>query len=240
MGFRTALALLIVVVACGPKPDHEIRISPAPAAAWHRFTQAYNNLTSLALSGDFSIENKQAYDCNLQLLYAAPDSFAFLAEGTLGIDLARGAILGDTGFWEVPRQGINEEVWPGDLLILPDNDTAIDIEVLVRAVFFFRQTSDYEYQTRSGSKLNFVRQAGDSVQVIELSRDSATPASQTFISADDTIRVSYSDWHNLATGLAFPHRIDISSTVSGMKITYLIKKSKYNPNIDLSNFLPKS
>ena len=92
MGFRTALVLLIVVAACGPRPDHEIRISHSPAAAWHRFEQSYKNLTSLALSGDFSIENEQAYECNLQLLYAAPDSFAFLAEGTLGIDLARGAI----------------------------------------------------------------------------------------------------------------------------------------------------
>ena len=229
---------MIAAIACGPGPGDKFQIPQTPSAVWSKFAQRYDSLSSLALSGDLSIENGRAYDCSLQLLYAAPDSFAFLAEGTLGLDLIRGAIIGETGFWEIPREGISERIFPGVMISLPDENVAIDPNTLIRAVFYFRDLHDYQYEKRSGSKLIFVRPGADSGQIIELNRDSATPISQTFFAGRDTVKSDYSSWGSVPAGAVFPGRIDFFSTSSGAKITYWIKKSKYNPRIAPANFLP--
>ncbi len=114
MRFKAILLFLIIITACGPKPYIKPPELKTPDEVWSEFTSQYNNINSLAFSGDLTIKADKVYNCKLQLLYIAPDSFAFLAEGTLGIDLVRGAIIGSSGFWEIPREKYHEKIQQGD------------------------------------------------------------------------------------------------------------------------------
>jgi len=229
----------LVFTACGPKPEIKVEVSKSFQEVWDGYKEYYNDIHSLAFSGNLTIAAGKVYDCKLQLIYASPDSFAFLTEGTLGIDLARGAIIGDSGFWEIPREKFHETIECGDRIFFEDGQFWIDIEQLLQAVFFFRDNSNFRFEKQLGSRNIYTYTHDNGKKIIEINRNSLTPVRQILCSPSDTVFIEYYDWNRLPVS-RFPGRMTIDSRLSGAKVEYVIKKLRVNPDIKLSNFLPKS
>jgi len=240
LAFRSTLLLLFVlIIACGPSPEIRIEGDKSPQAVWNRYTARYNDINSLAFSGSFTISKKETHEFKLQILYCSPDSFAFLAEGTLGVDLARGAIVGDSGFWEIPRENYIEHINRDDQILFGESEIAIDIGILLDAIFFFRSSHDFTYMKRDGSRYIYANDKQNPDHLIEMNRDSGTPIRQTIIDPVDTVHVEYYDWKSDAADCIYPGRIKVYSAVSDIRAEYHIKKAKLNPTIGESNFHPK-
>ncbi|MCP4580454.1 MAG: hypothetical protein GY839_02470 [candidate division Zixibacteria bacterium] len=239
MVFRLALLLFVFVLACGPRPEIQVKGDKSPQAVWDRYSARFNDVNSLAFSGSFAISKNETHEFKLQILYSSPDSFAFLAEGTLGVDLARGAIIGDSGFWEIPRENYIEHLNRDDQILFGESEIAIDIGKLLDAIFYFKSGEDLTYTGRDGSRYIYADNEGNQSRTIEINRDSATPVRQIIIDPADTVNIEYYDWNSNNDNGAFPGRIKVYSSVSKVRAEYHIKKVKVNPTIRESNFLPK-
>lgn len=238
--FRITLMLIIILFACGPKPEVKISaVSNNPQEVWDGFSYRYNDINTLAISGDLTITADKIYNCKLQLLYASPDSFAFMAEGTLGIDLARGAICGDSGFWEIPRERYHEKLHQGDRINFEDGKFQIDIEQLLQAVFYFQEYDDVEFIKQTGSRFIYLYNSNHSKIVMEINRDSLTPVRQTFFGSGDTTYAEYYNWKSLADNKAFPGIIKIYSFNPNTVLEYKIDKIRANRSLKTAFFLPK-
>jgi len=238
--FRITPLLLLMLFACGPKPEVKIsNVSNNPQEIRDGFFQRYNDINSLAISGDLSITADKAYNCKLQLLYASPDSFAFMAEGTLGVDLARGAICGDSGFWEIPREQYHEKLHQGDRINFENGKFQIDIEQLLQAVFYFRKYANVDFIKQTGSRFTYSYGADNCKIIMEINRDSLTPVRQTFISSSDKTYAEYYDWKLSSDNIMFPGRIKIYSFQPNTVLEYKIDKIKANHSLKTSFFLPK-
>jgi len=231
--------LLTLIIACGPKPQVQYTGHKTPQAVWEAYTARFQDINSLALSGSFSIVNRKTYDCKLQLIYASPDSFAFLAEGTLGADLARGALVGDSGFWEIPRENYSEQLNPGDRIYLGEDETSININKLLDAIFFFRLNEGFIFEKRDGSRFIYANNNSGEIRKIEISRDSATPVRLAIIDLGDTLYIEYFDWGSISDNLIFPGRIKAFSTLNKIKTEYQNRRAKRNPENYESFFFPK-
>ena len=236
---KSALLLLILAVSCGPRPGIRIQEDKTPQAVWEAFIAGYENIHSLALSGSFTISEHETHEFKLQLIFASPDSFAFLAEGTLGADLARGAVVGDSGFWEIPRENFSEPLGRGDQILFGEPGIPLDISTMLEAIFFFIDRDNFTFQSRDGSKYIYSNNDNISSRQIELSRDSATPVRRIFAGLDDTVFVDYFDWRLIGENRAYPGRIKVNSPVSGMTAEYLVNKTRINPSGLRPNFLRK-
>ena len=238
MRFRVLIFFLTIFAACGPKPEIKVEVLKSFQEVWDGYLEYYDNINSLAFSGNLTITAGKVYDCKLQLIYASPDSFAFLTEGALGIDLARGAIVGDSGFWEITREKFHETIEYGDRIFFEDGQFWIDIEQLLQAVFFFRDNSNFQFEKQLGSRFIYTYTYNGGKKIMEINRDSLTPVRQIFYNPTDTVFIEYYDWNRLPVS-RFPGRMTIDSRLSGAKVEYVIKKLKINPDVKLSNFLPK-
>jgi len=239
---RSNLILLILIAiftACGPKPQVRYAGPKTPQAVWNAYIARFQDINSLALSGSFSIVNHKTYECKLQLVYASPDSFAFLAEGTLGVDLARGALVGGSGFWEIPRENYSEELHPGDQIYLGEDETSININKLLDAIFFFRLNEGFIYEKRVGSRFIYTNCTSGEIRKIEINRDSATPVRLVIIDPIDTLYIEYFDWSLISDNIIFPGRIRAFSPLTEIKAEYYNKRLKKNPEIHESLFSPK-
>ena len=235
--FKISVFSLLVILACGPKPEVEVQIKLTPEHIMDSYHNMYHNINSLALSGTLSIVSDRAYDCNLQLMYIQPDSFAFLAEGSFGIDIARGALVADSGFFEVPKERYHQNLSSGDYIFL--DDIRLDINSLIQAVIFFQVSHDFKYMERSGSRFIYSCNDGENKRIIELNSDSFTPISQTLYNLTDTLTVDYYKWEIFTDDIRFPERIIMNSKVSDTDINYQIKKVKVNPIINRAFFMPE-
>lgn len=232
------ILLVIFIIDCGPKPNINIQGAKTPQRVWDIFRARYADIRSLALEGSFVIKGKQTHDVALQIYFALPDSFAFLAEGMFGADIARGAIIADSGFWEIPREQSYERIYKDDQLILDDYGTGIDIEDLIRAIIFFRNMDKFSFDNMSGSRYTYSHIAGMITVQLEINRDSATPIKQTIYNPNDTEEVNYSDWQVRAESTVLPGHIKINYVKSRLSGEYRIKKVKINPNLPKKLFTP--
>lgn len=237
MRFKTSVFILFIFLACGPKPEVKVQIELAPAQVWDGYFVKYQDISSIALSGTLSIFSAKAYDCKLQLIYIYPDSFAFLAEGSFGVDIVRGTLVADSGFFEIPREKYHQKLSAGDNILLND-DIEIDINSLLQAVFFFRAGCDFKYIDRSGSRYIYLCDIEENKKLIEINVDSFTPIRQIFYNLSDTLTVGYYEWKVLSDNVILPGRIKIISNVSDLDIDYRIKKVKVNPDVKMTFFRP--
>lgn len=238
--FKIVLLFLPVIFAsCGPKPQIQYIGPQTPEAVWRAYTARFQDINSLALSGSFSIFNQKTYECKLQLIYAAPDSFAFLAEGTLGVDLARGALVGGLGFWEIPRENYSEQLDPGDQIFLGEDETSIDINKLLNAIFFFRLNDSFIYEKQVDSRFVYTHSNYGHFYRLEISRDSAMPIRLTIIDPIDSLYVEYYDWSPISDNLVFPGRIRAFTPSTKITAEYHNKRAKKNLEIHGSFFSPK-
>jgi hypothetical protein len=237
------LSLVLLTFACSPKPSLYNGKPTTPEYAWRLFASRYENINALALSGSFAIKSNRKYESKLQLFFAAPDSFAFLAEGTLGIDVARGALLTGRGFWEIPREKYHEDISSGDMIVLGEGDIAIDIDILLKAIFFFKNLDDYDYQTTEGTK--YIYQADYEYYHcrLTLNKASATPTNLIIYfdksGGVEEVRAGYFGWKSLGDNMAIPGRIKLDFPRENLEADYNIKKQKTNPTIPASYFAPK-
>ena len=238
MRFEIILLFLIIITACGPKPYIKPPELKTPDEVWSEFTGQYNSINSLAFSGDLTIKADKVYNCKLQLLYIAPDSFAFLAEGTLGIDLARGAIIGSSGFWEIPREKYHEKIQLGDRIYFENDRFWIDIEQLLQAVFFFRENTGFQFERKHNSKFVYTADFKSYSKLFEIDRKSSTPVKQFVYTPEDTVTVEYYDW-KMSKKSNFPRSLMIKSNVSNSIVEYKIKKLRINPEIKAKYFQSK-
>ncbi len=233
------LILITIFIACGPRPQIKYSGPKTPQAVWDAYTARFQDINSLALSGSFSIVNRKTYECKLQLIYVRPDSFAFLAEGTLGIDLARGALINGSGFWEIPRENYSEQLVPGDQIYLGEDETSININKLLDAIFFFRLNKGFIFEKRVGSRFIYANYDSDQTRRIEISRDSATPARLSIIDSTGTLYIEYFDWSTISDNLVLPGRIKAFSPLTKIKAEFHNNRAKQNPEKNRSFFLPK-
>jgi hypothetical protein len=237
------LTLSFLILACGPKPSVYQGKPATPESAWGLFVSRYENIDALALSGGFMIKNDRKYESKLQTFYLSPDSFAFLAEGTLGIDLARGALISGHGFWEVPRDKYHEDIGIGDMIVMGDGEIAIDIDVLLKAIFFFKNLSDYTYETTEGTKYIYQADYDYYRCRLALNKATATPTNLTIFMNRDAgpaeIQIDYYGWKSLGNDLVMPGRIKMDFRREGLQTEYNIGKLKVNPRIPNSYFEPK-
>lgn len=236
MRFKISVILLLIFLACGPKPEVKVQVKPTPENIMDCYHNKYHYINSLALSGTLSIFSGKAYDCKLQLIYVYPDSFAFLAEGSFGVDIARGMLIADSGYFEVPREQYHQNLSNGDYIFL--DGIRIDISSLIKAVFFFRTSCDFKYMSRSGSRFIYSCNDEENDRIIEINGDSYTPIRQIFYNLNDTLTVDYYKWKVFADAISLPGRIMINSKVSDMDINYQIKKVKVNPIVNNAFFRP--
>ena len=237
MRFKASVLLLVLLLTCGPKPKVEVQVELTPAQVWDGYLAKYQDINSLALSGTLNIFSARAYDCKLQLIYVNPDSFAFLAEGSFGVDIVRGILFADSGYFEIPKERYQQKLSAGDCILL-DDDVEIDINSLLQAVFFFRDGCDFRYIDRSGSRYIYLCNVDDNKKVIEINGDSFTPIRQILYNLSDTLTVDYYEWNALSDNVILPGRIKIISKVSDLDIDYLIKKVKINPEVKMTSFGP--
>ena len=232
------LVALIIIGGCGPTPKLNIKPPKEPDKLWEFFEAKYDSINSLALSGSFVIKGEKTYDTKLQLVYAFPDSFAFLAEATLGIDAARGAIIDGSGFWEIPREKFSEEITIDDYIMFDGN--SIDIGLLLQAMFYFRDLPDYRYINKRSYKYNYSKADNKHHKTIELNGQSATPISikitENSNMQQSVYTIDYYDWRKLGDSMLYPGRITVSSAVSGLTAEYNISKAKINPSLPASLF----
>ena len=228
----------ILIFACGPHPSFRIQGARTPQNIWEIFQSRYNNINSLALQGSFTIKGRETHEISLQTFYSSPDSFAFLAEGTLGTDIARGAMTGDSGFWEIPHEKYYEPIQNGDTIVLDEYGTAIDISELIRSIFFFKDLSGYHFESASGAKYLYKKSEGSLIIELYVNKDTATPVSQTAIGLHGETRADYYDWKFMGEALIMPGSIKIDFPESKFRGEYKIRKAKKNPLIPSKFYLP--
>jgi len=211
------------------------------------FITPYDSLNSLALSGQFVITNEQTYECKLQVFYIAPDSFAFLAEGTLGADIARGALINGVGFWEIPREDYYEKISIGDQIAFGDVDIAIDLDILLNAIFYFKNTGnfhpfDIDSITIPNDREYYKSNDAYYQRIITLDRSNAMAISQIIVeenSPNNTVaEIKYDNWR-IYDKIAIPEKIGLVFVQDGIRVEYQIDRVKLNPAIALSFFSPK-
>ncbi len=231
----------VIIHSCGTKPSPEIIPSQSPEKLWQYFSSKYDSIESLAFKGDFTLSGERTYKTNLQLVYAAPDSFAFLAEAALGIDAARGAIIHGRGFWEIPREDYSESITLLDQIRIDNYE--VDLESILQSVFFFKGLKNYEYLEKNGNRLIYCSKGMDRLIIIELNKDSGTPISLIFnrFSLFNPViyEANYYDWRKSGDGMLFPGRIELSSTSNKLKVEYVLSRIKANPDLPQKLFAPR-
>lgn len=209
-----------------------------PERVWNAYVSQFSYVHSLAFDGNVTIESEAVYESGLQVFYQAPDSFAFMAEGTLGVDLVRGALVSDSGFWEIPRERVHKRLEPGERVNFENQELQINIAELLDGIFFFRNSADFGFLQATGARFVY-RGAGDNpVRIIELSRDSATPTRQFLYTPDDTVEIQYSDWRTFS-GHPFPYRVRLHWAVSGLRVEYVVSRVSVNPTVPQFYFWPQ-
>lgn len=241
---KTSIAFasaLLLFMACGPRPSVQIQPGHSPQDIWKTFASRYDSVKTLALSGSFVIYGEKTYECKLQMVYAVPDSFAFLAEGTLGIDAARGALIDGFGFFEIPREKYRQELTADDKIEFDGN--LIDLDIFLQAVFYFRDLDKFDYLSHRSFKYQFATAGNLGKRLIELNAETATPIRQTISGlhseGEAIYDIDYYAWRKLDDSLTIPGRIKLSSEGFNFQADYQIKKMKINPKIPPSFFIPK-
>lgn len=233
--------LLLLSISCGPKPQPQIQPKLSAYDIWTIFESRYDSVRSLALSGSFVIKGVKTYECKLQLVYTYPDSFAFLAEGTLGIDAARGAIVDGIGFWEIPREKYSEEISIGDKIIF--DGSKIDLDILLQAVFFMRHLDRYSFIKKISHRYQYVKNDPTTSSILDLNAETATPIRQSIrqvsYSGYITYQADYFAWQKIDNTMTIPGRIVLDCEQDKMEAEYIISKIKVNPKIPLSFYSPK-
>lgn len=238
--FLFCLAVLIFF-NCGSKPEIRVRPQQSAEDLWQTFTARYDSIQTLALSGTFVIKGEKTYECKLQLVYASPDSFAFLAEGTLGIDAARGALINGAGFWEIPREKYSEEISRNDLIEFDGHQ--FDLDIFLQAIFFFRNMIGFKFDSNHGYRYQYVSESSAASRVLVLNSDSGTPIRQIIArhdnGTDDIYEIDYFAWRTIGESMIIPGRITYLSKNKGLQAEYQIEKLKINRSIPAALFTPK-
>lgn len=233
-----AFLLIVILQSCGPKPRPEIQPTKSSEQLWQLFSSKYDSMESLALKGSFVISGEKTYETSLQLVYAFPDSFAFLVETILGIDAARGAIVNGIGFWEIPREKYSEQVSLNDNIIIENQ--SININILLQSVFFFRDLESYKFTERDSYRFKYTKKNTDHVSIIELNSDTVTPISLTLYKLSSynpgVFKVDYFDWQKSGNSMLIPGRIKLSSLTNELNTEFTISKVKTNPQLPNSLF----
>ncbi len=231
----------LLFFACGPKPQPAIEPAKSPEHLWQIFASKYDSIESLALKGSFQIKGEKSFETSLQVVYAAPDSFAFLAEATLGIDAARGSLVRGKGFWEIPRENYSEQITIFDQIKF-ENYT-IDIDILLQALFFFKALDYYEFEEIDSYRYKYIRIIGDQFSELALNKDSATPINLTIRSLSPVnpgyFEIRYFDWQKTGIQMIYPGRIEMYSESDSLTIHYSISRIKENPRLPVSLFKPR-
>jgi hypothetical protein len=239
-----AIVALAILLACGPKPVPELMPPVSdPQEIWGLFASRYEGIHSLALSGSFSVINEKTYDSKLQVIFGAPDSFAFLAEGTLGVDIARGALVNGAGFWESPREDYYEDISRGDAIELGEAGISLDIDILLKSIFFFQNLDEFTFAQSDGIRYYYLAVDSLSRREFQVNRATATPMSQTiFYWADSDTQAVYIDyygWQSLSEEMIIPGRITVKFDRGNAVADYRISRAKYNPDVPESFFKPR-
>ncbi len=233
--FRFFCLAVIVVFACGPKPHREIPVFNGESLS-KAFNAEYGSLKSLVikLKVSFGLNVNQEFD--LTAVYIFPDSFAFLAEGLLGIDLARGAICGDSGFWELPRKNEIYTISRFDRIWIGDSLSELSVDGLAKMVFFFAEVTLEGDWKVLGKELIFTVVDGVPQRIFCFESQSGRLLYQ-YLSGADSLIASYRSWRSFA-GLRMPRTIRLFD-FSGDELAELkIKKISSDRRIPRSMFLP--
>ena len=196
-------------MACGPRPDFQIATDKSPGAVWKGFKDRYAGITSLAISGKLIIRTHKVFECKLEIGFIRPDSICFFAEGPLGVDLAQGYLIGDSGMVDFPKSDTRQKFSSRDYLYIEQEDIAIPIGALQLGLVFFANSCSANYMGGSGETYRYDCRANDHQGSFFIDRDRCLPGSRLLIIGADTARTEYSHWRTFDGGLIFPQVVKI-------------------------------
>gem|GEM_PF-6919586 len=220
--------------ACGPKPYQETPLLDGHGLG-DAFDAEYGSIKSLVVKLEAGLGSDLSREFELTAAYLYPDSFAFLAEGVFGADLARGALCGDSGFWEFPRRNESCRISRFDKIIIGDSLPAISIGSLARVLFFFAGTTLAGDRQSTGNEIVITAADGPITRRYCFESRTGRLLFQYLLGADSLV-ASYHSWRRFSS-VRLPATIRLfdysRSEFAGLKI----KKASSNRRIPRSMFL---
>jgi hypothetical protein len=229
----------MIVISCGAKPHLKLVTDGSPEAVWNAYQKRFTNINSLALGGKLESRGKNNWECDFQITYAYPDSFAFLAEGAFGVDLVRGAIVGDSGFWEIPREKKIKLINGRDDIESDGSESVVVPVQLLHSIFFFKSGSNFVY-IKSEEEFTY-RDTNESALIsVVLAGETCLPQKMIFGKRAECSSAIYSKWKEFEGNCIFPTKIEYSDSKKDDRLTFRITRVKHDAKIPKAMYLPKT
>jgi hypothetical protein len=238
--FRLSLLLAVITIAsCGPKPQLKLRTDGSPEAVWKAYQKRFENVKSLALKGTLESQGAKPWACGFQITYASPDSFTFLGEGILGTDLFRGAVVADSGFWEVPRDKKYWHLSLNEKLKIEEAGVEIALVQLLNSVFIFKLGNNFVYKRTEGKQYTYCATTDSAEISLTLDSQTCLPTRLNWGSIPMSDFVEYSNWKEFGNNLVYASKIKAYTAHREIEKIFKITRARRDIAIPKSLYMSK-
>jgi hypothetical protein len=230
-----SILLLLLILACGPKPELRITTDGSSGSVWEAFLRRIPETDSVAIKGSLKIESSKTYEFGFEAFYINPDTLNFTAKGPLGIGWAKVVLLGDSGYFVNSKEKTVTWFGKNDQIFLGNTESQVTIPEILRALFLNRPESDGSLVEQQNNAYQFL--CGSDVDKIDLliGRENCLPKQQIISSANKSFEAKYSDWKMVNKFRVYPTKIIMES--SSLNGCLRLKIDQFKPNAKIPRFL---
>jgi hypothetical protein len=234
--FKSILILLLLLIsACGPKPELRITTDGSSGSVWEAFLRRIPETDSVAIKGSLKIEASKAYEFGFEAFYISPDTLNFTAKGPLGIGWAKVVLLGDSGYFVNSKEKSITWFGKNDQILLGDTESQVTIPEILRALFLDKPECDGSLVEQQKNAYRFL--CGSDADKIDLliGRESCLPKQQIISSVNKSFEAKYSGWKMVNKFRVYPTKIIMES--SSLNGCLRFKIDQFKPNAKIPRFI---